>query len=112
MLEGRLKKMRVNLDDLSYSIFGKLADILLDNGKIHRATKYISRSLVVNATRKASKNGPDGRDSRAEIMFKVGSPNWKERQYIKLLAKSGEKFPVKKVKFQFYNPSLNKGGNK
>src|SRR6476660_7552069 len=69
---------------------------------IRRATKYISPKLVITATAKSYRiekenQRRDGRVSRHEIIMKIGSPNSKEHEYIKLLKKADVKFPVRNI---------------
>jgi hypothetical protein len=71
-------------------------------GKVVRATKYISPTLIVRATRTLYRK----RIARGnvEILVTVGRPNYLEREFIKACKKSGEPFPVKKVQLKLYNP--------
>lgn len=68
--------------------------------KSYRATKYISPSEVISATRIVRGGRIDGRDRRTDIQVKVGSPNYLQRLFIKAAQKAGEPFPVRKVQLQ------------
>ena len=62
--------------------------------KIKRTTKIISARLIVRATR---------RHPRAnEFVLKIGSPNYLERDFIKLCTKAGEPYPIKNVQIKYY----------
>lgn len=70
-----------------------------------RATKYVSEREVVSAQRrgfKAYKGRPDKRNPTAEIVLKIGRPNYAERQFIRACRKAGESFPVKKVQIKHF----------
>ena len=73
--------------------FSDLSEIILEGGA-KRATKYFSEKLIVRATRRS---GLDKRHSTVEILFTIGKPNYRERQFIKLCKRAGEKFPLKKI---------------
>jgi len=81
--------------------YNPLIEALLDHSVI-RATKYVSRTKVIRATRirfskKIDKRGP------ISIVFTIGKPNYLERDFIKQCKKAGEPFPVKKIQLKFYN---------
>ena len=82
---------------MDYKIFSVLADMILVGGAV-RATKYISEKEVVTATRK--RYGGKVLRGNAEIVFKVGKPNFKEREFIELCKKAGEPFPIKKIQIK------------
>lgn len=67
------------------------------------ATKYVSDSCVIKATRKLYKYNKrqiqKGED--VEIVLKIGRPNAKEEAFIKDCKKAGEPFPVKKIQLRF-----------
>jgi hypothetical protein len=72
-----------------------------------RATKYLSDRLVVSGQRrgfKAYKGRPTRttRDAQAEIVLKVGRPNYAERQFIRQCKQAGEPLPVKKVQIKHF----------
>lgn len=79
--------------------FSDLAEIILE-GEAIQATKYFSESQVVTATRRLFGGKIDKRDKRVEILFKVGSPNFKEREFMKRCKKTGVPFPVKKIQIK------------
>ncbi len=57
-----------------------------------KATFYVSKNLVVRATRR---HAPDGRSKRVEMVLTYGAPNFVERRFIRLAGKAGEKLPTK-----------------
>ena len=65
-----------------------------------KATKYVSETMTVKATRKLY--GKKRLPSRKayEIVITAGKPNYDERAFIKKLGKAGEPFPVKKVQMK------------
>lgn len=83
---------------MEYKIFSVLADMILD-GEAIRATKYFSDKMVVSATRQRF-GGKVLHGKNAVIIFKVGKPNFKEREFIKLCKKAGEPFPIKKIQIK------------
>lgn len=66
---------------------------------VHRATKYLSPTRVITITR-VGRFVP--RVAHGDYRLKVGMPNYREREFIKLALKAGEKFPIRKVQLQFY----------
>ena len=81
-------------------VFSALAECILSGGA-YKATKYINEKLTVKATRKRFKGKIPKNERRIEIMFTVGDPNYEERAFIKLLKKSGEPLPIKKIQVKF-----------
>ncbi len=65
---------------------------------VRRATKYVSPTLIVRATRTLIKKKIDKRDF--EVTLTIGKPNSRERNFIKDCKKAGEPFPVKKIQLQ------------
>jgi hypothetical protein len=63
--------------------------------KIHRATKYISPTMVVRAT-----VGKRDMNSKT-LVLTIGKPNFLERKFVKTLIKAKEPFPVKNVIFKY-----------
>ena len=81
-----------------------LIEILL-TAEARKATKYLSETFVIRASRrmfKAYKNGFSKNDKIVEIVLTIGNPNYEEREFIKKCKKVGEKFPIKKVQLKFY----------
>lgn len=72
-------------------------------GRAHTATKYLSPTLTVKATR-LSHGGrpPSKRDRYATIILTIGAPNYRERAFIKAWLKAGERFPVQSLQFKEY----------
>lgn len=81
-------------------IFGELAEAILEAGAV-RATKYYDDLTVVSAQRKLCAGKIDFRHRRVEILFKIGQPNFKERQFLKQCKLAGEPLPVKKIQLRF-----------
>lgn len=63
-----------------------------------RATKYISPKHTVKVTRQRAL---DRRERAATFLVTIGTPNYRERQFIKDAVKAGEAFPIRKVQLQF-----------
>lgn len=80
------------------NVFVQLAEATLGLGA-RKATKYLSRSEVVKATRI---HKPDKRDRSTSILFTIGKPNYREREFIKSCLEAGESFPVKKLQLRWY----------
>lgn len=73
---------------------GETVNFLVDTSS-RKATKYVSDKLVINATRRTY--GGKIVKGNIEVVLKIGKPNYAERQFIKLLKKSKEPFPVKNI---------------
>lgn len=82
----------------NYTVFNELAAAIIDGGAI-RATKYNSPVETAKATRRKYK--ASSRSAPIEILFTIGRPNYKEREFIKKCKKAGESFPVKKIQLKF-----------
>ena len=81
--------------------FGELAGYIL-NLEAYKATKFIDEKTTLKATLKRfDKKMPRKNDSRIEILFTLGKPNYEERDFIKLCKRSGEPFPVKKIQLKY-----------
>lgn len=78
-------------------IFSELAEVILEGGA-KQATKYLDEKTTVKATfqGKRRKN-----QSSSTILFTIGRPNYKERQFIKDCKKAEVKFPVRKLQLKF-----------
>ena len=76
--------------------------------KIHKATKYLSPTLVVRATVPLFRGKRDM--SAKTLVLTIGKPNFLERKFIKTLLKAKEPFPVKRVIFK--NPPVRRIKNK
>lgn len=76
--------------------------------KVFRATKYVSPTLIVRATRKKYTYGGKvslrGGATNAEMILTIGKPNYAEREFIKACKKANEPFPVKKVQLKILKP--------
>ncbi len=80
-------------------VFSELAECILMDGA-YKATKYLSPTLTIKATRKRYK-GKFLKGHAIEIVFSVGKPNYEEREFIKKCKKAGEPFPVKKIQLKY-----------
>ena len=67
-------------------LFGQLAETILEGGA-KQATRYVSDTLTVKATRQGSprKNEP------VTILFTIGRPNYAEREFIRKRQKAGRR---------------------
>jgi hypothetical protein len=73
----------------------------LRDNNAYRATKYVSLTEVVRATRRRY-HGKDGKlhvlkRENFEVSLTVGRPNFRERNYIKWCVVGKEPFPIKKI---------------
>lgn len=84
-----------------YKQYADLAATLINSG-CHTATKYLSPTHVIRATRVVYNRKIDKRDRRTEILFTDGVPNYHAREFIKRCKKAGEPFPVKKIQLTFF----------
>lgn len=66
----------------------------------HTATKYVSPTAIVRATRQLVR-GKVPQTGNLAITLTVGKPNYAERKFIKQCRKAGEPLPVKKVQLKF-----------
>ena len=82
----------------NYLVFNELAAAIIDGGAI-KATKYNSTTETAKATKRKYKSS--SRTAPIEILFTIGMPNYKEREFIKKCKKAGEPFPVKKIQLKF-----------
>jgi hypothetical protein len=85
------------LGDESIKWFSVLARHIYDGA--YKATKYISKTETLKATRKRYKKGVYHRT--VDIVFTLGKPNYQEREFIKKALKAGEPFPVKKIQVKY-----------
>ena len=84
---------------------GKLYSLPLTHllsGKYIKITKYLTPAMVVKLTRVLFHKKIDHRCKISEFRLTIGKPNYKERKFIELCKKAGEKFPVKKVQLVPY----------
>jgi len=83
-------------------IFSELVEVLLDC-EARRVTKYYDDKTVVSATRKTFQGKIYKKNRITEIIFKLGSPNFLEREFIRKCKKVNEPFPVKKIQIKYIN---------
>ena len=83
----------------SCRVIASVFETLLSDRSHRSCVAYVAHNLVVRATRHGK---PDPRISRLYIMVTLGRPNFAERKFIKLLKKSGEHFPVRKIQIKFF----------
>lgn len=69
----------------------------------HRATKFVSPTEVVRATRRLYRadRGRIPKRGPIEIVLHLGRPNARELKIAKQYRKAGEPFPVKNLRFEF-----------
>lgn len=71
----------------------------IENDKsLYRATRILSPDTIVRATRRNKSTRQFG----FEVILSVTRPNYEERQFIKLLKKSNEPFPLKRLRFKYF----------
>jgi hypothetical protein len=66
----------------------------------HKAFQVVGEKSVVRATRKLVAGRLPTRGN-AEIVLTIGTPNFKERKFIKACKKAGEKLPLRKVQLRY-----------
>jgi len=83
---------------VSRSSIARVVEACLGVGA-RRATVFLSPKLTVKATRRHKMRGGE---CRTELVLTIGRPNYSEREYIKLCQDCGEKFPVKRIKLDWF----------
>lgn len=63
-----------------------------------KATKYLHPAFVVSACRRHRKV----QQGCMEIMVKVGKPNSRQRDFIRACIKAKERFPVRRIQYQYW----------
>lgn len=86
-----------NLDTLQKHA-GKVV-LEMFGSNVRRATAFISPTFVVSANRRHKQRKIE---RYAEIVVKVGAPNYREREFIALCKKSGTAFPLRQVQLKFF----------
>ena len=76
----------------------ELAEIILE-GKAIKATKYFSDKLIVRASRRTY--GGKIVKGNTEILFTIGKPNYREREFIKLCKRAKVPFPLKAIQVKW-----------
>ena len=71
-----------------------------------KVTKFVSPLRTVKVSRMFRANK---RNSRETLIVSFGTPNYREKQFIKLLKTARVSFPVRNVQLKFY--SKRNGGN-
>lgn len=87
-----------NLDTLQKKAGDAVVEALASN--VRRATSFISPTFVVSVNRR---HKPDKRAKSVELVVKIGKPNFREREFIKLCQKSGVAFPLRQVQLKFFH---------
>jgi len=82
------------------NVFFNLVEMLLIT-QAWKVTKYYSDKDVATATRRSYGRKIDKRATRIEILFKIGRPNFEEREFIKKCKKAGEPFPIKRIQVKY-----------
>lgn len=96
--------MTINKEEaktIFYIQVGRVVEFLINNDA-KKATKYLSPTIVINATRKVYGGKINKRDKSIYVILKLGKPNFEERKFIKLCQKAKEPFPVKKIQLKFF----------
>lgn len=91
---------------MTSKILGDVVHSLLSNNAV-RATKYLSRTLIVRATRKLVGKKILSREN-VEMFLTIGKPNYLERKFIKQCVKANVAFPINKIQIKAYNPPKKK----
>lgn len=66
---------------------------------IHKMTRFMSQQRTSKVTRQGR---PDKRNRQSTYVVTIGKPNYAEREFIKLLKRADEPFPVKKMQLKLY----------
>lgn len=88
-------------------IYDDLLEPIL-SGTVVKATKFVSPIFIVRAVRKLYGKKIDKREKSITIILTIGTPNYAEREFIKVCKKAKEEFPIKKVQLKLYNPKPKK----
>lgn len=74
---------------------------LIETGS-HRATKYVSATHVIKATRRAykRKNKYTFGKGSIDIVLTIGRPNYSERRFIAECRSAGKRLPVRQVQLK------------
>jgi len=73
--------------------------VLQRNPDLRRATAYISRTETVKVSRRRKL---DRRYRQEEFVVTLGTPNYRERQWIKDAQKASVSFPVRKIQLTYW----------
>lgn len=73
-----------------------------------KAVKYLAPNQVVRAVRCKRIGVGIEKRGNINISLTIGRPNYVEREYVALLQKAKEPFPVKKIQIKFYNSKKKK----
>ena len=80
--------------------FGKVLTAVLQPS-IYRATKYVSPTRVIKATRHRFQGKLLTSRARQEtVLVTIGKPNYRERRFIKLCQLAKESFPLRKIQIK------------
>lgn len=79
--------------------------VAMGNTDIRSAVYYVSEKQTIKLTRRRRYCS---RDKAETFILTCGVPNYLERDFIKLLKKAGEKFPLRKIQFRFW-PKQSRG---
>lgn len=82
---------------ISRKAFSQLAEIILEGGA-KKATKFFSPREVLKATLQGK---PRKNERTRTILFTIGAPNYKERQFIRHAQQAKEPFPIKRIQIKF-----------
>lgn len=72
---------------------------VLFNPNVRQAVSVRNPNLTVKVTRQRK---PDRRTRSETFIVTIGKPAYREREFIKLCQRAGERFPVSKVQLKFY----------
>lgn len=80
------------------SAIAKTVEVLLVT-EARKATLFLDDKTVVTAARRFK---PNKRERFTEVSLKLGAPNAKEREFIRICKKAGEPLPVRKVQLKHW----------
>lgn len=92
--------MDLRNEKVDVKVVASVVSMLLGTGA-HTATKYLSPTRVVRATRQLFKGKINHKGQSHHIILTVGEPNSRERDFVKRCQKAAERFPVRKIQVKF-----------
>jgi hypothetical protein len=85
--------MKITLDSM--------VDMLVEEPRLHKVTRYISPHYVEKATRRG-RPGKNRITVQETYLITIGKPNYAEKRQIKLYREVKEPFPVKRLQLKWY----------
>lgn len=96
--------MKASVPTISRLSIQKAVESVLESGA-RSATVFQHPKLIARATLQFKL---DKRNSRTTILLTVGSPNYRERAFVKEALKAGEPFPIRNVQLRWWQKNKRK----